>query len=616
MPDTATPGEVYAERRDRFKEEGDAHARRAARLANLRLAAFLAAVAALVWAEVGAPNSLPEALYLAVLAFVGFLVLVGLHARTENRRRRAHELQVINEDGLARLRRDWNALPQHGPPAGPPGHAYARDLDLFGHASLARLLSTGTPGGRQRLAGWLLEAAPVEEIHARQGAVRELTPRIELRQRLEVAGRLAGNLQAADLDRFLDWVETPGWLAARPLVRWAAWVVPLASVVLIALQVHGTLAGNFWLLPILAGGTLTMVVRRSVHGAFERASFGEGRLQGYAELLTTLCEADFSSPRLADSHQCVAPEGGDSAPRSLRRLAWLVELADLRNNGMFWLPIHALTLWDFHVLRALEHWKAGAGTRVRDWLTAVADVDALSALAGLAFEEPGWCMPELVPVDATDEPLLEAHDLAHPLLPDDVRVANDVSVGPPGSFLMVTGSNMSGKTTLLRAIGVNVVLAHAGGPVCARALRMPPVRLHTSMRIEDSLEEGVSLFMAELRRLKTIADAATECAQQGMCVLLYLLDEILHGTNSAERQVAVRRVVTHLLEAGAIGAISTHDLELADAQPLLTARQAVHLQETVGEGADAPTMSFDYKLRPGVATSTNALKLVRLVGLD
>jgi DNA mismatch repair ATPase MutS len=283
---------------------------------------------------------------------------------------------------------------------------------------------------------------------------------------------------------------------------------------------------------------------------------------------------------------------------------------------MFWLPIHAFTLWDFHVLRALEHWKAGVGARVRDWLTAVADVDALSALAGLAFEEPGWCMPELVRVDGNGPPVFEARDLAHPLLPHDVRVANDVSVGPPDSFLMVTGSNMSGKTTLLRAIGANVVLAHAGGPVCARSLRMPPLRLRTSMRIEDSLEEGVSLFMAELRRLKTIVDAATECAQQGTCILLYLLDEILHGTNSAERQVAVRRVVAHLLQAGAIGAISTHDLELADAEPLRSARHPVHFQETVGDGADSPAMSFDYKLRSGIATSTNALKLVRLVGLD
>lgn len=611
---TASPSAVYAERRDRFIEERDTHARHAAHLSNFRLAVFLVAIAALVWAQVGAPASLPEALYIAVLAFVAFVVLVGLHARTEDRRRRADELRIVNEEGMARIRRDWSALPQ-GESASPPEHAYARDLDLFGRASLARLLSTGTAPGRERLSGWLLEPASVAEVRARQEAVRELTPRVELRQQLEVAGRLAGDLSPTDLDRFLAWAEAPGWLAARPLVMWAARLLPLLTVALIGLQVKGMVSADFWLLPVLAGGVLTLAFRRPVHGAFDRASFGEGRLRGYAELLAILCQADFSAPRLADIRSCLAP-GGDSAPRSLQRLASLVELAALRANGIFWLPIHALTLWDFHVLRALERWKARTGGRVRDWLAAVADVDALAALAGLAFEEPLWCMPELVPCSENAGPVLDARDLAHPFLPDDVRVANDVSVGPSGSFLMVTGSNMSGKTTLLRAIGVNVVLAQAGGPVCATALRMPPVRLRTSMRVEDSLEQGVSLFMAELRRLKAIVDAATECAQQGTCILLYLLDEILHGTNSAERQVAVRRVVGHLLEVGAIGAISTHDLELADAEPLLSARHAVYFQETVGEKTESPAMSFDYKLRPGIATSTNALKLVRLVGLD
>jgi DNA mismatch repair ATPase MutS len=194
-------------------------------------------------------------------------------------------------------------------------------------------------------------------------------------------------------------------------------------------------------------------------------------------------------------------------------------------------------------------------------------------------------------------------------------VDNDVRVGPEGTFLLVTGSNMSGKSTLLRAIGVNIVLAGAGGPVCARWLRLPPVELWTSMRVQDSLEEGVSYFMAELKRLKQVVDAGRRLAG-GEMRLFYLLDEILHGTNTAERQLAARRVVMYLVEQGALGAVSTHDLTFADSPAVAAAARMFHFSETFSNGPGGPQMSFTYKLTPGIATSTNALKLMQIVGLD
>ena len=204
--------------------------------------------------------------------------------------------------------------------------------------------------------------------------------------------------------------------------------------------------------------------------------------------------------------------------------------------------------------------------------------------------------------------------VGHPLLGAG-RVANDVEVGPAGTFLLVTGSNMSGKSTLIRALGLAAVLAQAGGPVCAESLTLPPVELGTSVLIEDSLEDGVSYFMAELRRVKEIVDLAAESRRRGR-TLLYLLDEILRGTNTVERQVAVRRVLVHLLAEGAIGAVATHDLMLAEIDELADACRAVHFRETLEGGAGRPRMSFDYKLRPGVATTRNALKLLELVGID
>jgi DNA mismatch repair ATPase MutS len=207
-----------------------------------------------------------------------------------------------------------------------------------------------------------------------------------------------------------------------------------------------------------------------------------------------------------------------------------------------------------------------------------------------------------------------ARALGHPLIAEGRRVHNDVRVGPPGTFLLVTGSNMSGKSTLLRAIGVNTVLALAGAPVCARELDVPVVDLRTAIHVQDSLADGVSFFMAQLQRVKEIV-AAADHARQSNVPVLYLLDEILQGTNTAERRIAATRVIRHLLDAGAIGAVTTHDLELADAPQLANTFEPVHLRETVTADGEGAALSFDYKLRPGIATSTNALRLMEIVGL-
>ena len=304
------------------------------------------------------------------------------------------------------------------------------------------------------------------------------------------------------------------------------------------------------------------------------------------------------------------------SPRDRPAHAWMellrrrIDLSDVRHSAYLHLPLQSILLWDFHALLLLEKWQRDAGPAVRGWLAALGRFEALAALAVPKFEQPDWCFPE---VDAERRPLRRAG--ARPSA--DRRTAsggrNDVEVGPAGTFLLVTGSNMSGKSTLLRAIGINAVLAQAGGPVCAAAFRMPPVTLATSILVEDSLAEGVSFFMAELQRIQKIVAAADRSAGTGRRVL-YLLDEVLRGTNSYERQVAVRRVVLHLLRHGALGAVSTHDLQLAEVPELAAVCVPVHFRETLHPGGDPP-MTFDYVMRPGVATTVNALKLMELVGL-
>jgi DNA mismatch repair ATPase MutS len=280
-----------------------------------------------------------------------------------------------------------------------------------------------------------------------------------------------------------------------------------------------------------------------------------------------------------------------------------------RQNEVFRIFIAPVLLWDLNCVLSLERWRLRVGKEVRAWFDVLGEFEAIASLAGYAFECPAHAMPELAPGAS-----FVAKSLGHPLLPDDKRVDNDVTIVGPGYGLLVTGSNMSGKSTLLRAIGINAVLALAGGPVCARALTLGEVRVATSMRIKDSLEQGVSHFYAELQKLKRVIDMAR--TQEGG-TLLFLLDEILHGTNSRERILGARAIVRELLSRGAMGAVSTHDLGISDLEQELEKTgggtlKNVHFQEQV----EGDTMTFDYRLRDGIVQSSNALRLMRLVGID
>ncbi|MGH7448778.1 MAG: MutS-related protein, partial [Longimicrobiales bacterium] len=328
------------------------------------------------------------------------------------------------------------------------------------------------------------------------------------------------------------------------------------------------------------------------------------------DMIHALTRTSFSCALLQATVRRLAREG-EPADHQLQRLQRLMHLADLRGSSMH-LPVFLLTMWDVHVLLAMERWQDESGAAVRDWLEALGEAEALAGLATLAHDQPHWVFPELAPAA---ESSLTAASLGHPLIPDNARVHNDVHIGPPGTFLLVTGSNMSGKSTLLRAIGVNAVLAQAGAPVCARWMRLAPLEVCTSIRVQDSLARGVSYFMAELERLKQIVDAAHRVRDEGSATLVFLLDEILHGTNTAERRIAATRVIRHLVDSRAIGAATTHDLDLAAEPALAGAARLVHFTESVETVDGESTLRFDYILREGLATSTNALALMRIVGL-
>lgn len=553
------------------------------------------------------------ALPLLIVGFAlinGFLWLVYRHARV----RRAHawqaQLEHVSEQAEARLRRAWDELDalEVSPPE---QHPFADDLDVFGHASLLALLgAVGTRPGVEALREWVLAPAPPAEIEARQEAVAELAPMLDFRDLLTAHGRLLGPVSVEELEILLAWAEEPGWLTEKRAVRLLSWALPLLTVSSIAVHLLGIM-DYLWIPPMIATFLVMRGTAARIRTDFMRLSSGDSGLRRYSELVEDVASRDFSSRHLRDLRDGLA-EGREPAPSALRRLFKRIELSDLRFSDLLHFPINLLTLWDIHVCVSLEHWKARCGQDLRAWLECLGRTDALSAVAALAHAHPSWSFPR---VEHSGEPVLAAKALGHPLLPPDRCVRNDVALGPPGTFLLVTGSNMSGKSTLLRALGLNAVLAGIGGPACASALTLPPLELRTSMRIRDSIEEGVSYFMAELQRLKEVVDAARSDGRDSGRRLLYLLDEILLGTNTAERQIAARRVIRHLLDSGAIGAVTTHDLTLADADDLKARAHAVYFTEAVGNGKGDSILAFDYELREGIATSTNALKLMRAIGL-
>jgi DNA mismatch repair ATPase MutS len=363
-----------------------------------------------------------------------------------------------------------------------------------------------------------------------------------------------------------------------------------------------------WLVFLFVNIVLWQVLGQRAYATLSPIGSHELALRQYAAGFDLLSTVTFDAPRLV-ALQGALHANGHSAATHIHTLERIARCVIPRGAMVYWV-IQMICLWDLHVQAALEEWQATVGPNLREWLAALGEIEALAALAALAHAHPGWAIPEIESTACQ----VAAEQAGHPLLAPGIRVDNDITLGPPGTFVLVTGSNMAGKSTYLRTIGVNIVLAQAGGPVCARAFRMPSLELCTSMRVVDSLERGVSTFFAEVVRLKQVVDVVRQAADEH--IVCYLLDEILQGTNSAERQIAVRRVVRFLLTRRAIGAISTHDLALADLPELGEHAHLVHFQETLTDAPQGPIMSFGYRLQPGLATSTNALQLVAMLGLD
>jgi hypothetical protein len=564
------------------------------RFGNIRL---LLAIAALIAAWFSFYRDAFSAWWL-LLALVAFLVIAILHARVLRQRTCAERAVTFYRNGIARIEDRWASTGQTAVPIDVHSSLYATDLDLFGPASLFELLSLArTRMGENTLAAWLLAPAPVDEIVQRHAAVAELRNYLDLREDVAILGE---DLKVGiHPEALTQWAEAPNQLSQS----WLRWLSLLLALAAIAAAIYwgefGTKAPFFVILVVET--IITASLRKRTAAVLHAAEHALEDLQLLASLLARLEREQFKTPRLQalktelSSHHLVSS-------RAIARLRTIVEYIHSLENPIS-KALNIPLMYAVQVAYMAEGWRSAHGAAIRSWLRVVGEIEALLSFSGYAYEHPADPFPEFI----EGAPCFDAEQLGHPLIPNAKCIRNNVSVCGETQVLLVSGSNMSGKSTLMRAVGINTVLAMAGAPVRAHRLQLTPLHIGASILINDSLQEGSSRFYAEITRLRQICDLA-----ESHPPVLFLLDELLQGTNSKDRLIGAQGLVRALLASGAIGLISTHDLALTNIGEQRDARlHNVHLQDEIEDGK----MKFDFKLRDGVVTKSNGIELMRLIGL-
>ncbi len=595
--------EMIIRRTDRLIERGT---RISASFTRLRLAIFLSGLVCTValykvdWYHSG---NLSLALFLAI-----FVAVAAYHNKVESQIHRLRQWKQIKQTHLARIALDWSAIPPR-PGEAPKSHPFAVDLDLYGAHSLTHLVDTTVSDhGRERLQGWFLEQpAPPADWHARQSLVRELAPRSLFRDRLSLDAKLAGDQEingkrlAAVTEHSINLPHLNTILAVQALLA-------LTTISLALATMFGHLPG-YWMFSFAAYVLIYFMTDQGeellehavgLHHETERLATVLGYIERHARRQTTFLASTWA--RLI---------GGTSPTLQLKRAARTLHAISIKAHPLVHLMVNALCPWDLWFLRRLIRAQQEIKLALPQWLNCLAEVEAASALATFAYLHPDYAWP--TPVTTSGEqngvpPTLQADQLAHPLLSAKTRVANEVRLAGRGSIHLITGSNMSGKSTFLRTIGINLCLAQAGGPVCASSFEWTWSRLACCIRVDDSLDAGLSFFYAEVKRLKAILETTRDSTAPPT---LFLIDEIFKGTNNRERLIGSQAYITELSKGNGYGLVSTHDLELADLEHAVPGLTNAHFQETVSAGA----LTFDYQFRPGPCPTTNALRIMELEGL-
>lgn len=549
---------------------------------------------------------------LSLLVFIlPFIALVVHHGTLDHKLSRKKNLLVINERGLARLNGEWRSFADNGEDLIQPDHPFAGDLDIAGPGSLFQWISScQTSSGRIELFNKLSGNISIDEAEKRQAAVKELSDKVDWRQEFECAGMLANSPNSEE--RLLEWNEDVsagfngfGWT----LLAWGLPVVTL--IVFIVSYVFFRDNMGFVLILLLIQYIIALLLRKKFSRNFKLAGNVSELAGGYADMFRLLDSVAWESELLSST---VSRESGSESPaKILSRLNTLVDYANLQKNPLFHFIINTLTLWDLHCARALEKWLIRNAHMLPLWLKTIGHFESVSSLANLSYENETWSWPVL----KSDITVFDAKALGHPLLQNDRVVLNDFTLDGHGRLMVLTGSNMSGKSTFLRSVGLAIVLSYSGAPVCANSLQVSEWKLYASMRLKDNVEANISSFYAELLRLKMIINAAATGEP-----VFFLIDEIFRGTNSRDRIEGAVSAMTHLCQLKGSGIITTHDLELANdgiwenASWGKNEEPKLPLYAHFQENYQGDRLNFDYILKPGMATSSNARFLMKLVGIE
>jgi len=590
-----SPATEYANRKEARQKERAQRERVHRRIGGLKV---LAIAAGLLLAWLCLVRDAISGYWL--LAPVGaYLVLAVWHELTLRRRSRAEHAAAFCERGLARIEDRWSGTGATGERFRDAKHIYAEDLDLFGKGGLFQLLSSAqTAMGEERLAQWLLRPAPVEEIRERQKSVSALREELDLREEVALLGaELEGTLEPKQMDA---WAEGETKLANQGLRALASGLAILEMAAIVWWAVRGEYAP--FLVVLTVNACVYAWLWRRAEWAVSGVGANEDGLLIFSKILALIEQRKFGSGRREDFQGGRRNESGGS--RAVKQLAQIVNWIDARDS-LFVKILELPLLYTIQTGLAADRWRKKHRGQMREWLDAAAEFEALLSISAYAYEHPADPFPEFV--DAADgQAIFSGRELGHPLIAAARCVRNSVHLGADTRVLLVSGSNMSGKSTLLRTVGVNFILAMAGAPVRAETLRLSPMALGARIRSTDSLQEARSNFYTEILRIRQVAAMAEQETR-----VLFLFDELLEGTNSHDRQIGAEGLLHAFVERGAIGIITTHDLALTRMGSLDGNVRNVHFEDQIVEGE----MVFDYRLREGVVPKSNALDLMRWIGL-
>ncbi|MCP4132532.1 MAG: DNA mismatch repair protein [bacterium] len=597
------PIESYKKRKEDFTQLLEEQTAQYNRLSRIRLLVFAAGGAGLVILYTSGLNLMAALLFAAIFAV--FIYLVKRHDTIDRERRITTHLIGINANSIQRLQGKWLEFKDDGEEFVNRDHKYTLDLDIFGHGSLYQWVSrANTYYGRIFLGDLLKEPEKRRDaILNRQEAVWELSEKIDWRQKFQAEG-MERRKALLNPELLVRWAEEPERVLAKTWQRALVRILPAAAVLLAAAAilvpaVPAAVPALFFCLQLL----VAWINRKKASRVFELTGKYKDQLQTYQELLRMVEQEEFTAPYLAAQRQKTEQKAGEPASEQVRKLDRITDYMGMRFSSLHFL-VNMLFLWDYQCIIALENWKERSGAGLRSWLEAIGRLEAVSSLAGARYDNPDWAKP-LISHEAYH---YSAEEISHPLLPAETRVTNDFRIEGPGSILIITGSNMSGKSTMLRIVGINLVLAYAGAPVCAKTFTCSLMDIYSSMRVNDNLEKNISSFYAELLRVKMIIEASRR--EEPM---MFLLDEIFRGTNSRDRQIGAATILRDLSRKGVAGLVSTHDLELAglEEEPDLAISNYYFK-----EGYTDDTIYFDYIMRRGVSNTSDAIYLMRMIGLE